>query len=134
MVCKASDCPCVLSGPTLLMHAQVVQTQSHGEVATQMSVGTPLVYMCAAAYYSLFKLGIFSFYHMVPHATDPHSLLMNAAQVSRFAAPLAFNFLHVVRMQTGLRNGQVKLCSWTQHTFSHCTLIRAVMLCLPTCR
>ena len=50
---------------------------------------------------------MFSFYHMVPRATDPHSLLMNAGQVSRFAAPLAFNFLHVVRMQAGLRNGQV---------------------------
>ena len=28
-------------------------------------------------------------------------------QVTRFAAPLAFNFLHVVRMQEGLPNGQV---------------------------
>lgn len=87
----------------------MVQNQQHGEVLTQIVVGLPLSYMCGAAYYSLFKVGIFSFYHMVAHATDPHSLLMNAAQVSRFAAPLAFNFLHVIRMQTGLPNGQVSL-------------------------
>lgn len=85
-----------------------MQDHRHAEVLTQTAIGLPLCYMCAAAYYSLFKLGIFSFYHMVPHATDSHSLLMNAGQVSRFAAPLAFNFLHVVRMHNGLRNGEVR--------------------------
>ena len=90
------------------MCLQALQDRPHPEVVTQLTVGVPLGYMCAAAYYSLFKLGIFSFYYMVPHATDPHSLLMNAGQVSRFAAPLAFNFLHVVRMHEGLRNKQVR--------------------------
>ena len=48
---------------------------------TQLLSALPLAYMAAACYYSLFQLGMFSFYHVVPHATNAHSLLMNAAQV-----------------------------------------------------
>lgn len=70
----------------------------HGEVATQLLTALPLAYMCGSAYYSLFELVIFSYYRMVPHATDPISLLLNAGQVCRFAAPLAYNFMHVIRM------------------------------------
>ena len=94
------------------MGVQLVYDGQHSEFVTQLTIGVPLIYMCAAAYFSLFKLAIFSFYYMVPHATDPHSLLMNAGQVSRFAAPLAFNFLHVVRMHEGLRNRQVCANIW----------------------
>ena len=60
---------------------QLVYDGQHSEVVTQTTIGLPLWYMCTAAYYSLFKLGMFSFYHMVPRATEPHSLLMNSAQV-----------------------------------------------------
>ena len=63
--------------------------------------GAPLAYMAAAAYAALFSLGVFPFYRVVPRATEPRSLLANAGQVSRFAAPLAYNFLHVVRMVGG---------------------------------
>lgn len=71
---------------------------AHGEVATQLLTALPLAYMCACAYFSLFKLVIFSYYRMVARATDPLSLLLNAGQVCRFAAPLAYNFMHVIRM------------------------------------
>lgn len=125
------------------MVLQAVQDRSHAEVLTQLAVGVPLSYMCGAAYYSLFKLGIFSFYHMVPHATDPHSLLMNAGQVSRFAAPLAFNFLHVVRMQEGLRNKEVCaggtcwsvcLCLSVCVRLCMCTYAICMLMRLPLCQ
>lgn len=77
---------------------QMIGHGVHGEVATQLLTALPLAYICGAAYYSLFKLVIFSYYRMVPHATDPISLLLNAGQVCRFAAPLAYNFMHVIRM------------------------------------
>ena len=64
-----------------MLPVQLVYDGQHSEVVTQTTIGLPLWYMCAAAYYSLFKLGMFSFYHMVPRATEPHSLLMNSAQV-----------------------------------------------------
>ena len=77
---------------------QIIGHGAHGEVATQVLTGLPLAYMCGAAYFSLFKMVIFSYYQMVPKATDPVSLLLNAGQVCRFAAPLAYNFMHVIRM------------------------------------
>lgn len=80
---------------------------AHGEVVTQILISLPLAYMAACCYYSLFRLGIFSFYHIVPHSTESRSLLMNAGQVSRFAAPLAYNFLHVIRMHERLPKGEV---------------------------
>ena len=77
---------------------QMINGGEHGEVATQLLTSLPLAYICGSAYYSLFKLVIFSYYRMVPKATEPRSLLLNAGQVCRFAAPLAFNFMHVIRM------------------------------------
>lgn len=38
---------------------------------------------------------------------------MNAGQVSRFAAPLAYNFLHVIRMHERLPKGEVRRASAT---------------------
>ena len=47
--------------------------------SVQLMVFVPLVYLCACTYYSLFKLGIFSFYYLVPGHTDSVSLLMNCS-------------------------------------------------------
>ena len=43
-------------------------------------------YMCFCAYYSLFRLGMFSFYQLVPRHTDSFSLLVNAALTCRYSA------------------------------------------------
>lgn len=61
-----------------------------------MAVAIPLGYMCWCAYHSLFRLGMFSFYALVPGHTDSFSLLINAALTCRFAAPLSLNFLMMV--------------------------------------
>ena len=63
---------------------QMVTVGGEGEALTQLLSALPLAYMAACCYYSLFQLGMFSFYHVVPHATNAHSLLMNAAQVCCF--------------------------------------------------
>jgi len=42
--------------------------------------------MCFCAYYSLFRLGMFSFYQLVPRHTDSFSLLVNAALTCRYSA------------------------------------------------
>ena len=39
----------------------------------------------------------------MPHYTDSFSLLLNASLLARFAAPLCFNFLYVLRMQDTVR-------------------------------
>lgn len=43
-------------------------------------------------------------------------------QVTRFAAPLAYNYLHVIRMQEYLGADRVRLFSW-QPIRSHATMI-----------
>ena len=60
------------------------------------AVSVPLGYMMWCAYHSLFRLGMFSFYALVPGHTDSFSLLINAALTCRFAAPLSLNFLMLV--------------------------------------
>jgi hypothetical protein len=59
----------------------MVNGGAHSEAVSQALTAWPLAYMAACCYYSLFRLGMFSFYHVVPRATNAHSLLMNAAQV-----------------------------------------------------
>ena len=66
------------------------------EAGLHIAVMVPLGYMCFCAYYSLFRLGMFSFYQLVPKHTDSFSLLVNAALTCRYSAPLSLNFLMLV--------------------------------------
>ncbi|KAK9807047.1 hypothetical protein WJX72_011975 [[Myrmecia] bisecta] len=92
--------------PDLSPFSRVIHRADAGEVECQLLVMLPLAFMCAASHFSLFKLGMFNFYHLVPHATGSHSLLLNSALVCRFAPPLCFNFLHVIRMHEVLTGGK----------------------------
>lgn len=92
-----------LSPFSLLIHDNALLESEFG---AQLVVAAPLAYVCAAAYFSLFKLGSLGAYHMVPHATWSWSLLLNGSLLARFAAPLAFNYLHVIRMTGGQKGGR----------------------------
>ncbi|CAD7703192.1 unnamed protein product [Ostreobium quekettii] len=59
------------------------------------------MYLCICTYYTLFKLGQFSFYLLVPRHTSPYSLLTNALFMARFSFPLAYNFLAAIAMPAG---------------------------------
>ena len=72
----------------------------------QIFVAIPLAYVCVCTFFSLFKLGSLGPYHIVPRATWSWSLLLNASLLSRFAAPLCFNYLHVIRMTGKQRGGR----------------------------
>lgn len=77
---------------------QALTKAPDGELLTQTIVAVPLSYMCLCAYYSLFKLGMFSFYQLVPRSSGGSSMLRSGSLLCRFAAPLCFNLLHVIRM------------------------------------
>lgn len=83
-----------LSPLSILLHSGARRS----EFGEQLLVALPLGYMSACAYFSLLKLGNFSFYHVVSNGTWAYSLLLSSSQMARFAAPLCFNFLHVIRM------------------------------------
>ena len=64
-----------------------------------------LAYFCLCAYHSLFKLKVFSYYYLVPNYTDGYSLLLNASMLSRFTAPLCYNFITLTKLKhTALTN------------------------------
>jgi len=92
-----------LSPFSLALHKHSILDSPWG---AQVLIALPLAYCCTAAYFSLFKLGSLGAYHMVPRATWSWSLLLNGSLLARFAAPLAFNYLHVIRMTGGQRGGR----------------------------
>ena len=69
------------------------RTQREQRVTLHLAIFVPLFYVCFCAYLSIGRLGMFSFYTLVPYGTDSLSLLFNASLVCRYSAPLAYNFL-----------------------------------------
>lgn len=52
---------------------------------------------CNAAFYSIFRLGMFeSIFHVVPHSTDAVSLLFCAVQFCRYSPALCYNCLNLL--------------------------------------
>jgi len=85
-----------LSVFSVLVHSAV--ESGGGAPAVQLLVLIPLAYICYCTNFTLFHLASFSFYHVVPGHTDAYSLLLTAALMCRFSAPLCYNFLNVLRI------------------------------------
>jgi LMBR1-like membrane protein len=85
------------SRPDLSPFSQLLNIPGLGLVGTMLFIFVPISYMALCAFYSLFKLRLFNYYHIIPHhQTDSNSLLFSAAWLCRLTAPLAFNFLLLV--------------------------------------
>mmetsp|Transcript_6882 Transcript_6882/g.17357 ORF Transcript_6882/g.17357 Transcript_6882/m.17357 type:complete len:785 (+) Transcript_6882:126-2480(+) len=85
------------SRPDLSPFSQLLRIPGLGLVGTMFFIFVPISYMALCAFYSLFKLRLFNYYHIIPHhQTDSNSLLFSAAWLCRLTAPLAFNFLLLV--------------------------------------
>jgi len=78
---------------TLSLFGVIVERNVNNVLTLHMAIFVPLFYVCFCAYLSLGRLGMFSFYTLVPYGTDSLSLLFNASLVCRYSAPLAYNFL-----------------------------------------
>lgn len=99
----------------------------------QVTAFIPLVYMCVCTYYSLFKFGMLTFYSFTPRQTNSVSLLMICSyesfslysttrkncfkmciisfqvftrQVARYAAPISYNFLNLIRLPTDAKDSR----------------------------
>ncbi|EFN53506.1 hypothetical protein CHLNCDRAFT_136844 [Chlorella variabilis] len=84
--------------PNLSVVSAVLRSAAGSRFATELLCFLFLAYPCACAYYSLYRLGRFAFYRMVPRHTDAYSLCFSALLMCRFAAPLAFNFMAAIAM------------------------------------
>ncbi|CAI8598199.1 unnamed protein product [Vicia faba] len=72
-----------------------VRTQ---ELLVQAFAFVPLMYMCICTYYSLFKIGMLMFYSLTPRQTSSVNLLMICSMVARYAPPISYNFLNLIRL------------------------------------
>ncbi|QCD84673.1 LMBR1-like membrane protein [Vigna unguiculata] len=68
------------------------------EVLVQAFAFVPLMYMCICTYYSLFKIGTLVFYSLTPRQTSSVSLLMICSMIARYAPPISYNFLNLIRL------------------------------------
>ncbi|KAL1234068.1 G-protein coupled receptor-associated protein [Trichinella spiralis] len=60
---------------------------------------TTISYMCICAYYTVFRLKVYRYYHLDSHHhTDENSLLFSAILLCRLTPPLCLNFLGIIHM------------------------------------
>ncbi|THG08314.1 hypothetical protein TEA_019978 [Camellia sinensis var. sinensis] len=82
------------SGVDLSLFSILINAVGKQEVAAFI----PLMYMCVCTYYSLFKIGMLTFYSFTPRQTSSVSLLMICSMVARYAPPISYNFLNLIRL------------------------------------
>ncbi|KAL1831753.1 hypothetical protein ACET3Z_001404 [Daucus carota] len=91
------------SGVDLSLFSNLIKLVGKHEVLVQGFAFTPLVYMCVCTYYSLFKFGTLTFFSFTPRQTSSVSLLRICGQVARYAAPISYNFLNLIRLPKSVK-------------------------------
>nr|XP_048337206.1 LMBR1 domain-containing protein 2 homolog A-like isoform X2 [Ziziphus jujuba var. spinosa] len=86
------------SGVDLSLFSILINDVRKQEVLVQVVAFVPLMYMCLCTYYSLFKVGMLMFYSLTPRQTSSVSLLMICSMVARYAPPISYNFLNLIRL------------------------------------
>ncbi|XP_077225055.1 uncharacterized protein LOC143858292 [Tasmannia lanceolata] len=86
------------SGVDLSLFSILINAVGKQEVLVQIASFVPLMYMCICTYYSLFKIGMLMFYSLTPKQTSSVSLLMICSMVARYAPPISYNFLNLIRL------------------------------------
>uniref|UniRef100_A0A0D6QV51 LMBR1-like membrane protein n=1 Tax=Araucaria cunninghamii TaxID=56994 RepID=A0A0D6QV51_ARACU len=86
------------SGVDLSLFSIIIKAVGKQEMLVQVTAFVPLMYMCICTYYSLFKLGMFTFYSLTPKQTSSVSLLMICSMVARYAPPISYNFLNMIHL------------------------------------
>ncbi|KAJ1281132.1 hypothetical protein BS78_04G285200 [Paspalum vaginatum] len=86
------------SGVDLSLFSILIKAVGKQEVLVQVAAFVPLMYMCICTYYSLFKIGMLMFYSLTPRQTSSVSLLMICSMVARYAPPISYNFLNLIRL------------------------------------
>ncbi|XP_057970572.1 uncharacterized protein LOC131159571 [Malania oleifera] len=82
----------------LSLFSNLIKSVREQEVFVQVFAFIPLMYMCVCTYYSLFKIGMLMFYSLTPRQTSSVSLLMICSMVARYAPPISYNFLNLIRL------------------------------------
>lgn len=86
------------NGVDFSLFSILINAVETNEVLVQVAGFIPLMYMCVCTYYSLFKIGMLTFYSLTPSQTNAVSLLMICSQVARYAPPISYNFLNLIHL------------------------------------
>ncbi|XP_076939656.1 uncharacterized protein LOC143608524 [Bidens hawaiensis] len=86
------------SGVDLSVFSILINSLATQEMLVQVVAFVPLLYMCICSYYSLFKIGMMTFFSFTPRHTSSVSLLMICSMVARYAPPVSFNFLNLISL------------------------------------
>ncbi|KAM7479002.1 hypothetical protein LguiA_027215 [Lonicera macranthoides] len=84
------------SGVDLSLFSILINAVHNQEVLVQVAAFIPLMYMCVCTYYSVFKIGMLTFYSLTPRQTSSVKLLMICGMVARYAPPISYNFLNLI--------------------------------------
>ncbi|KAI5661375.1 hypothetical protein M9H77_20698 [Catharanthus roseus] len=91
------------SGVDLSLFSILINAVQKHEMFVQVAAFVPLIYMCVCTYYSLFQIGMLTFYSLTPRQTSSVSLLMICSMVARYAPPISYNFLNLIHLDNGAK-------------------------------
>ncbi|CAD6195256.1 unnamed protein product [Caenorhabditis auriculariae] len=98
-----SECTFFLVSPTLSPAALLTDyaAQRFHYKYTQIVAMAIIFYLCACAYFTIFRLKIYRYYHLDPHRnTDANSLLFSAILLCRLTPPICLNFLGMIHLDS----------------------------------
>ncbi|KAK7318648.1 hypothetical protein RJT34_03353 [Clitoria ternatea] len=88
----------LLPSVDLSLFSILIKSVGTQEVLVQAFAVVPLMYMCICTYFSLFKIGMLMFYSLTPRQTSSVNLLMICSMIARYAPPISYNFLNLIRL------------------------------------
>lgn len=88
----------LLPSVDLSLFSILIKSVGTQEMLVQAFAFVPLMYMCICTYFSLFKIGRLMFYSLTPKQTSPVNLLMICSMIARYAPPVSYNFLNLIRL------------------------------------
>ncbi|CAG9536789.1 unnamed protein product [Cercopithifilaria johnstoni] len=98
-----SECTFFIVHPRLSLAALIVHHAAHGYHYLHIQICATVIisYLCICAYYTVFKLRIYRYYHLDPHhMTDENSLLFSAILLCRLTPPMCLNVLGMIHLDS----------------------------------
>ncbi|TKR77026.1 hypothetical protein L596_018076 [Steinernema carpocapsae] len=98
-----SECTFFIVSPTLTLAARLLHAFALGYHYKYIQICAMILisYLCICAYYTVFKLKIYRYYHLDPHhQTDANSLLFSAILLCRLTPPICLNFLGMIHLDS----------------------------------
>ncbi|KAN0014781.1 hypothetical protein ACTFIU_001099 [Dictyostelium citrinum] len=87
--------------------SNIVKHSNVSNIFVQFILFFPLGYEALTCYSTLFKIRIFNYYRLIPHQhSDSNSIIFSAAYLCRLGAPLCYNFIQFINMNSGNENNR----------------------------